>query len=234
MLEGPDVSEYQGTIDWLTLASRSAFCYVRASHGLRSDARFADNWAASCGLVPRGAYLYLEADYPLVDQAYYFLDRLVPDLGELPAAIDVEDERNRGGWINPRWQPLDPDALAAVSAILELELKRKPLIYTRRSYWDAREFWNLSRFWDPARYPRPEFKWREGNPLWVASYNQVAPALPSDWDTWTFWQLGQVPGAPYGVQSPTIDLNRFNGSLEDLKRLCSPTMSNSATTPTAG
>ncbi len=47
------------------------------------------------------------------------------------------------------------------------------------------------------------------------------PSLPSDWKTWTFWQYqGDVIGKVKGI-SGEVDLNRFNGSLDDLHKFAS-------------
>lgn len=47
-------------------------------------------------------------------------------------------------------------------------------------------------------------------PLWVAHYGTKCPLVPGPWQHWTFWQFTDAGG---------LDLNIFNGSLEDLKKL---------------
>jgi GH25 family lysozyme M1 (1,4-beta-N-acetylmuramidase) len=58
-------------------------------------------------------------------------------------------------------------------------------------------------------------------PIWIAQYTEAqSPKIPKPWNTWTFWQHsqgGKVPGI-----SGFLDLDRFQGSLEDLKRLTLP------------
>lgn len=53
--------------------------------------------------------------------------------------------------------------------------------------------------------------------LWMARYSSEPPVVPPLWSTWTLWQFtdqGTVPG----VEGP-CDLNRFNGSEDQLRRL---------------
>jgi peptidoglycan hydrolase-like protein with peptidoglycan-binding domain len=50
--------------------------------------------------------------------------------------------------------------------------------------------------------------------LWVAQWDAKSPSRVGNWPSWSFWQYsatGSVPGV-----NGAIDLNRFNGSLEDL------------------
>jgi GH25 family lysozyme M1 (1,4-beta-N-acetylmuramidase) len=58
-------------------------------------------------------------------------------------------------------------------------------------------------------------------PIWIAQYTEAqSPNVPKPWKTWTFWQHsqgGKVPGI-----SGLLDLDRFQGSLEDLKLLTLP------------
>jgi lysozyme len=51
-------------------------------------------------------------------------------------------------------------------------------------------------------------------PLWIAEYGISVPKI-SPWGKWTFWQYengGSIPG----ITTP-VDLDWFNGSLEDLQ-----------------
>ena len=56
-----------------------------------------------------------------------------------------------------------------------------------------------------------------GYPLWLAHFTKAdAPLIPSGWDTWRFWQYfnkGKLAGFDQKVD---VDMNRFNGSLQDL------------------
>jgi lysozyme len=55
-------------------------------------------------------------------------------------------------------------------------------------------------------------------PLWLAHYTgAAAPDVAKPWNSWTFWQYTREGKTP-GVTLP-VDLDRFNGSLDDLKAL---------------
>ncbi len=55
-------------------------------------------------------------------------------------------------------------------------------------------------------------------PLWLAHYtNAPSTTVPQPWNTWTFWQYSNA-GTTAGITQP-VDLDRFNGSLDDLKAL---------------
>lgn len=192
---GIDVSSYQGNIDWLAVKGVS-FVFIKASEGSTfTDPRFALNWACSKVVgIPRGAYHYYRNGVDPLAQVKKFIDVLGSDKGELPPVVDVEDETFIA----------DYDSLMTFCVSLSVRLGVTPSIYTRSSYWDGPQFWT---------HP---FKWTLKNDLWVADYGKVdVPHLPSDWTDWKFWQYGQGNGKDYGCQSPTVDLNVFNGSPDD-------------------
>jgi len=89
---------------------------------------------------------------------------------------------------------------------VESRLGATPIVYLSPSF--ANEILlNLPR---SARYP-----------VWLAHYtNAAAPHVAKPWDTWTFWQYNGSGTAP-GITVP-VDLDRFNGSLDDLKALSAP------------
>lgn len=201
-VRGIDVSHWQGPVGWARVAAEAGlhFVFLKATDGVHGDVRFRENseGAEAAGLLHGAYHLFRPAESPVV-QADTFLHVVRPSLAprELPPVLDVED---RGG--------LPPREVAKrlriwLSMVARAAL-RVPIIYTRASFWDA----------SVGSYP--EFS---RCPLWVAHYGSMAsPALPKGWAGWTFWQFsdqGRVPG----IAGP-VDLNRFNGSLADLTRLC--------------
>ena len=55
-------------------------------------------------------------------------------------------------------------------------------------------------------------------PVWLAHHtNAAAPQIAAPWSSWTFWQYSGN-GQAAGVTLP-VDLDRFNGSLDDLRKL---------------
>ena len=47
----------------------------------------------------------------------------------------------------------------------------------------------------------------------------VTPTVPLGWTSWAFWQFTQTGTVP-GIAT-SVDLNLFQGSLQDLQRLLS-------------
>jgi len=203
-LPGIDVSRYQQKIDWATVAASGIqFCFVKATEGARDvDAFFQSHWegAATAGLI-RGAYHFVRPQIPVSVQADLFagtLGQLGP--GDLPPALDLE---GTAGWVDIPPVNRAPLALNMLQAV-EARLNATPIVYM--SPWFATEMLRstpaLARF-----------------PIWIAQYTPAqSPAIPKPWNTWTFWQhsqSGRVPGIPSGA----VDLDRFQGSLDDLKGL---------------
>ncbi|NPA06136.1 MAG: SH3 domain-containing protein [Chloroflexi bacterium] len=187
---GIDVSKWQGEMNWVQAARAGAwFAFIKATQGTRVvDPMFQRNWNQSRGLVLRGAYHFYEPDQDPQAQAEHFVHTLpADDRGELPLVLDLE----RG---HVTWH----DVARFMQRVQELD-GREPILYTSPGY--------VAPMGPP---PKP---W----PLWIAHYHVDQPALPPGWSKWTFWQYSATgPGPQYGAQSKHIDLNVFNGSLEDL------------------
>ena len=202
-LNGIDVSHFQQAVDWTAVARAGIqFCFIKATEGASHvDARFASNWraAAEAGLV-RGAYHFFHPAISVTAQADLFL-RTVPRLepGDLPPVLDLEA----------------PEAWQSVPV-----LQRAQLILN----W-LRAVEDHSRL-TPMLYLSPAFMTDvlhnasalEQYPVWLAQYTtDLAPDVPKPWTKWTFWQHTRQGSMP-GVLSH-VDLNRFNGTLDELKAL---------------
>ncbi len=205
VLEGIDVSVYQGDVDWAKVkASGRVFAIARTSNGLlKKDTKFAANWPAmkQAGLV-RGAYQYFRPGEDPKAQAEAILAAMEAagglEAGDLPPVIDVETTDNLG-----------PAAVQAAAKawldVVEARVGRKPIVYTSANM-------SPSIGTSLAAYP-----------LWVAHYTTQCPNLPDGWDAWRFWQRsdkGTVPGI-----TGAVDLDGFDGTMEDLRTLtlaCAP------------
>ncbi|MSP24875.1 MAG: hypothetical protein EXR75_06850 [Myxococcales bacterium] len=198
MLDGIDVSYYQGKPKWDAVAdSGIKFAISRINHGGFMDPEFDTNWAAikDVGLV-RGSYQYFNPGGDPVEQANIVvkkLGKLQP--GDLPPVIDVESTdmesaatiaANVGTWID----------------VVTEGTGRKPIIYT------GRYFWNDNVASDAY----------QDHMLWIAHYTSApCPNLPLAWADWGMWQFsstGSIPGI-----AGNVDENRFNGdalALQDL------------------
>jgi len=200
---GIDVSHYQQKIDWTAVAKSTVkFCYIKATEGMGGiDPWFARNWdaARAAGLI-RGAYHFFHPNLPVLPQADLFVhtvEQLLP--GDLPPVLDLEAPAN--------WSAI-PTANRAALAIAWLEnvqsrLGAAPIVYMSSSF--ATEV--LANAPEMARFP-----------LWVAQYTSApSPDVPKPWTSWTLWQYTGSGAAP-GVTG-TVDSNRFNGTIDQLKAL---------------
>jgi lysozyme len=190
---GVDVSQYEGTIDWATVAkSGISFGIARVSDGMTHDPTFARNWAGmkANGIV-RGAYQFFRPRHPGAQQADDFLDQFTLEAGDLPPTLDVEVTDGQSS-----------TTIAAEIAdwVAEVEKRtgRTPMIYASPGLW--KDFGQRSS---------------DGCDLWVAHWGVSAPTLPTGWSRWTIWQYqndGHVPGI-----AGNVDLDRFNGTTADLQ-----------------
>lgn len=198
---GIDVSRFQGTIDWQPVAdSGVVYAYIQISRSVTDlDAKFSYNWqrAKEVGIL-RGAYQRFQPDQDVARQAQIFLDTLGPfQEGDLPPMLDVEDDGGR-----------TPAQIAAAVQqwidIVEPAVGVTPLIYTGYYFWKDNVAADFSR-----------------HPLWIANYSADCPLVPASWTRWAFHQYSSTARIP-GITENTVDVNRFNGTLEDLKALGKP------------
>ena len=198
---GIDVSHYQPSIDWQTVVGAGfQYCFIKASEGLGIDRSFARHWQDSlkAGLI-RGAYHFFRPSVPISAQAALFV-RTVQQLqpGDLPPVLDLEAPEY---WTHIHTSERAPLAVAWLEAV-EHSLGVPPIVYLSPAF--ANEvFANAPQL---ARYR-----------IWIAHHTMAeAPSIPKPWSAWTFWQHSN-DRAP-GVSVP-VDLNRFNGTREELKAL---------------
>jgi lysozyme len=202
MLKGIDVSAYQENIDWQKVkAAGMEFAFIKATEGSTYvDPKFARNWAeAKKAGVPRGAYHFFRPRSSLKGQIDNFL-RSVPKLepGDLPPVLDLEVPED---WtlfsVSKRMELV----LGWVQAVKE-ELGLDPILYLS-AYFPDDVLGNDGRLDD--------------YPLWVAHYSRgTRPRVPKPWQFYTFWQYTDE-GSVAGVSGP-VDMNRFNGSIDQLRK----------------
>ncbi|KAI0057910.1 N,O-diacetylmuramidase [Artomyces pyxidatus] len=192
--QGIDVSHFQGSVDWSTVAANGvSFTYIKATEGTTfEDPEFSANYdgAADAGLI-RGAYHFAHPDESSgATQANYFLKHgggWSSDGITLPGTLDIE--------ANPSGaECYGLSASAMVSWIKDFS----------NTYESATGVWWTSCTGNSATFG--------SNPLWVARYASSIGTLPASWSFTTFWQYadsGSNPG----------DQDMFNGSLSGLKKI---------------
>lgn len=205
----PDVSSWQGVIDWTVMSTKTDVIYIRAGYGNNGfDPKALENCAnARANGILFGLYWYVKAgkDFRLhIDSFQQVIDEVKP---ALPPVFDCEytDYTTNIKNLTTQW-------LAKLYNNWTTT-RDNPIIYTRATWWNEK----TSRT-----------DWPKQCKLWTAHYTTAAqPAIPDDWGkvavprTWTFWQYsanGNGKGDEYGVDgSYDIDLNRFNGTLEQFE-----------------
>jgi len=209
MLQGIDVSKWQGKIDWKEAAASGLadFAIVRARYGgvgpNSKDPRFSDNWKGALeGGVTRGAYLYLRPSQDGRAQALRMLDDMEGAggllAGDMSPAIDVETtEMMSPGGIE--------GCLASCIDTIRSATGRTPIIYTYPDFWRANMLHGSAGH---GKYP-----------LWIAHYGVRHPSVPTPWARWDLWQYTDK-GAVRGIKGK-VDLNLFRGDFKQLSsELC--------------
>ena len=193
---GIDVSRWQGDIKWeMVAAAGYRFAVIRATVGeTYTDPRFHMNWAGArnAGLLV-SVYHVVKPEHPADSQVARLLDALGDRRADLPLVLDIELH----GGLGPA------DITACINDCLrkvEQTSGRKPIIYTAKWFWNSHVL------------PSPEWSAYD---LWVAHYGVSAPALPTGWSEWRFWQYSDKGSVP-GVSAGSTDLNWYAGTYEDL------------------
>ena len=204
---GVDISHWQGKPDFVKMKKAGvSFIYIKASQNMWYDQSFKTNWegAREAGLL-RGAYHFYDmrdgSDTPK-HQAEYFANLLADDPGELRPALDFECPGIAG---YPNYPPHDQSdkIVRQFSEKVKMILGVMPILYT-----------NLAGI----THLDPLTEMVKGMDLWIAWYNLTShyPKLGafSNWRVWQYKSTGD--GLAFGVESKGLDMDAFNGTVEDL------------------
>lgn len=198
-VHGIDISHYQGKIDWELLThNREAkfpihFIFLKATEGGdHGDDTFTQNFgqARKYGFI-RGAYHYFIPKTDAHKQADFFIRTVQLAKGDLPPVLDVETT----GKQSPQ------ELKAAVKTWLdrvEAHYGVKPILYT--SYKFKKRYLSDSIF--------------NAYPYWIAHYYVDSVRYEGKWHFWQHTDVGTVPGI-----EEEVDLNVFNGTMEELLEL---------------
>lgn len=201
-IRGIDVSHHQGNIDWEKLSRGTigkegiSFVFIKATEGSDfMDENFNENFyeARDNGMI-RGAYHYFKPGISAKVQADYFMKQVHLEPGDLPPVLDIEERGELSVKELQRAAKVWLDAL-------EKRYGVKPILYTNYKFKES--YLNTEAF---AAYP-----------YWIAHYYVQKLAYKGTWKFWQHTDCGKV----YGIKG-NVDLNIYNGSMYDLKRLCIP------------
>jgi GH25 family lysozyme M1 (1,4-beta-N-acetylmuramidase) len=205
-ITGIDVSHYQTSINWASVAGAGAkFAYAKATEGVSIvDATFSANYngAKGSGLLA-GAYHYARPDQSGGrTQADYFLDRAqwANDGRTLPAMLDIE-------W--PAAGSSSPSPCYGLSTSQMVTWIRDFVTRVKERTGRPTMIYTNTNWWNPCTGSNGSFG---DNPLFIANYSGSPTPLPAGWSKWTLWQYsssGSLPG----------DQDVFNGSYAELATL---------------
>ena len=196
-VEGVDVSEFQGAIDWHAVhGSGRVFGIARIADGTQHvDPTFATNYAAmkAEGMV-RGSYQFFRASEDPIAQADLVLSKIgALGPGDLAPMLDVEVTDGQSN------ATIDAKIEAWIGHI-KAATGKTPLVYTGPYFW--------GQIGAPAN---------QGSALVVADWGPSCPLVPPTWSAWSFWQYadnGHVSGI-----GGLVDLDRFDGSEAQLRAM---------------
>ena len=196
---GIDVSQYQVTIDWDNVEAieeqfELKFVVVRATAGSNKvDLKFKKNWKnLTESMYIQGAYHYYRPDENSTDQANNFIKNVKLRKGHLPPILDIEKM--------PKGQSMEKlkEGLQNWLSIVEKHYRVKPIIYTGEKYYE-----------DFLQQDFPSYQ------FWIANYNPWKEKIEADYLMWQFTEKAKLHGI-----NELVDVNVFNGSIDDLKKVC--------------
>ncbi len=198
-VHGIDISHYQGDIDWLELMQSRLtdypieFVFMKATEGGdHGDDTFTRNFseAGKHGFI-RGAYHFFSPKTDPLKQADFFIRTVKLAPGDLPPVLDVEVTGKKTK------QELQQNIKRWLDRV-EAHYGVKPILYTSYKF--------KSRYLDDSIF--------NTYPYWIAHYYVDSVKYEGKWHFWQHSDVGAVPGI-----DEDVDLNVFNGSLEELKRM---------------
>ncbi|MDO9546067.1 MAG: glycoside hydrolase family 25 protein [Pelolinea sp.] len=205
MIPGIDVSHWQREIDWGEVKrSGVKFAFIKATEfpdkrtSLFVDEEMRKNIdGASSNGIYWSAYHFFRTHIDPVIQAKVFCET-VGDFTSLPPVLDLEVAGSKGERLNYKVRQFLDET--------ERITNRRPIVYSSGGFWRSYMTYEKKEHTD----------WARAYPLWVAQYTTLWPTPLYPWAGWEFWQYtdkGKIPGV-----ITHVDLNWFNGSVEDLER----------------
>lgn len=206
-VEGIDVSNHNGDIDWSKVAADGKkFTFVLATDGTSfTNPRYGEQYhgAKGAGLIAGAYHFARPGSSSAEEQAERFLNTAgyQADGKTLPPVLDLEVDPKVGGCYG-----LSVDEMHRWTKTFNEKVKERTgkdaIIYANPSFW--REcMGSTDAFGNHA--------------LWLASYGVDNPAVPNGFGDWDFWQYTSK-GRVAGINTNT-DLNQYKEGLARLERL---------------
>lgn len=197
-VKGVDVSHYQGDIDWEILSNQGIkFAFIKATEGKSFvDENYNLNYKNAIKTdLKIGAYHFFTYDTDGVLQAENFIKNVSKTENMLPPVVDIEFYGEEYKVERTKEQ------LHLMLNKLEEFYEKKPIIYTTHETYN----WYIAN----------DFK---DNYIWIRDVF-FKPRLIDNRE-WTFWQYtnrAKLDG--YNGQEKRIDINVYNGNMNDLENL---------------
>ncbi len=197
-VRGIDVSHHQGHIDWRKVGEARidkdpvSFVFMKATEGCDLvDNCFKENFRKSrqYGLF-RGVYHFFNPKSSAILQARNFIRTVKLEEGDLPPVLDIEIIDD------VPVRSLRDSALVWLK-IVEQHYGVKPILYTNYSF--RRDYLDTPAF--------------DAYPYWIAHYYVEELQYKGKWHFWQHTDRGKVSGI-----DGYVDLNCYNGTLDDLRR----------------
>lgn len=188
-VQGIDVSEANGAIDWAMVKARDVdFAYARATAGTDArDSRFADHWTAMADAgVARGALHVFSLCGTASAQAGSFVATVPRDPDVLPAAIDLDFHEDCPA--RPAREVVI-DEVRQLAAIIETHSGKPVVLRVSKAFEEQyqvseaipRSIWATGDYFKPEYGSRPWRMWRSNSRLRIdgierpVNWSVVAP-----------------------------------------------------------
>jgi len=197
-LNGVDVSNYQGSVDWDEMASQDIdFAFIKATEGSSHvDKSFQDNWSKIAETdIYAGAYHFFSFESSGKTQAENYINTVGSLEGKMRPAVDVEYYGSKAR------EDLDYEAIKAELGVLLEELEAeygvKPVIYCTYKAYDNIICGDFDDY-----------------DLWIRNiYITPDVTLSGRWMYWQYTDKAELSG--YSGPERYIDMNVFRGSIDE-------------------
>lgn len=195
-----DISHWQGFPDFRKVREAGVIAMI---HKCTEGTGYSDpNRRKNCSNAIKAGikvatYHWLKPGNNAADQMEYYLDQLDPVPGER-VVIDYEEDGCTLDMLKAAVQYLKDDPRDLQVTVYSGHLLKGQLGSKRDAFL------------------------AENTDLWLAQYTSVAPSWPTGtYSHWSLWQYSES-GTMDGIENANVDLNRFNGSDEQLLKWISP------------
>ena len=214
-----DVSHFQGTINWTTLATQKDFAIIKGTGSdgtpptnyLDSTFTTNANAARAAGII-FGTYHFANPDSPTsaTAQADYMIAHsgIAMENGNLPPMLDLEegstDPTTISNWVN------------AFCYRIYARLGVKPIIYTSSGTYAEDVNASVTNTW---KFVDANYGTTNG-----VTYTDTSTAVDTggpatgNWPTWTIWQYNSK-GNVSGIGTEPVDSDVFHGTLAQLQAM---------------